>query len=184
MVTTTAVARVLGGFGPVARRAAVSDLGLARAVRDGLPFAALERLIADNVVDEREVEAHFIPRRTYYARRQKATLSREQGDLVYASHEPRPLPTRCSGTVRKPVFGYEKRMARLGARRLSLCSTPRREDVSWRRCSEGSRTGSSSRCGSGGSRSAGSRSWMGRAPGVTEAGGTVPGFRWSMPPPT
>ncbi len=28
------------------------------------------------------METHFIPRRTYYARRQKATLSKEQSDLV------------------------------------------------------------------------------------------------------
>lgn len=82
MVTIAAVAKVLGGFGSAARHAAVSELGLARAVRDGLPFATLERLIADDIVDEREVEAHFIPRRTYYARRLKATLSREQSDLV------------------------------------------------------------------------------------------------------
>lgn len=82
MVTAAAVAKVLGGFGPLARRAVVSELGLARAVREGLPFAALERLIADNIVDEREIETYFIPRRTYYARRQKATLSREQSDLV------------------------------------------------------------------------------------------------------
>ena len=82
MVTTTAVARVLGGVGQAPRAGAVSDLALARAVRDGLPFAALERLIADGVVDEREIEAYFIPRRTFYARRQKATLSREQSDLV------------------------------------------------------------------------------------------------------
>jgi putative toxin-antitoxin system antitoxin component (TIGR02293 family) len=82
MVTAAAVAKVLGGVGAGPRRGAVSDLALARAVRAGLPFAALERLIADDIIDEREVEAHFIPRRTYYARRQKATLSREQSDLV------------------------------------------------------------------------------------------------------
>lgn len=60
----------------------MTEVGLAPAVRDGLPFAALERLIADRVVSEVEVEAHFIPRRTFYARRQKGTLSREQSDLV------------------------------------------------------------------------------------------------------
>ncbi len=80
MVTAAKVANVLGGVG--ARRRGVTDLSLARAVRDGLPFAALERLIADGIVDEREIEDHFIPRRTYYARRQRATLSREQSDLV------------------------------------------------------------------------------------------------------
>lgn len=82
MVTSVAVAKVLGGVGPAGHRASVTDLALARAVRDGLPFAALEHLIAEDVVDEREVETHFIPRRTYYARRQKATLSKEQSDLV------------------------------------------------------------------------------------------------------
>ncbi len=81
MASATAVAGVLGGVGAV-RPGRAADLALARAVRDGLPFAILERLIADGVVDEREVETHFIPRRTFYARRQKATLSREQSDLV------------------------------------------------------------------------------------------------------
>lgn len=51
-------------------------------VRDGLPLAALDRLIADGVLTEREVETHFIPRRTLYARRRKGSLSREQSDLV------------------------------------------------------------------------------------------------------
>ncbi len=44
--------------------------------------AALKRLIARGVIDGREVEAYFIPRRTYYARRQEATLSREQSAPV------------------------------------------------------------------------------------------------------
>jgi putative toxin-antitoxin system antitoxin component (TIGR02293 family) len=52
------------------------------AVRDGLPIAALDRLIADGMITEPEIEARFIPRRTLYARRQKGTLSREQSDLV------------------------------------------------------------------------------------------------------
>jgi putative toxin-antitoxin system antitoxin component (TIGR02293 family) len=78
MVTAATVERALG------RRpsASNSELGLAEAVRDGLPFAALDRLIATGVVDEREVETYFIPRRTLYARRHKATLSREQSDIV------------------------------------------------------------------------------------------------------
>lgn len=80
MVSAAAIAEILGGLGR--RKAAVTDLALADAVRDGLPVSALDRLIADGVVDEHEVEAHFIPRRTLYARRQKGTLSREQSDLV------------------------------------------------------------------------------------------------------
>jgi putative toxin-antitoxin system antitoxin component (TIGR02293 family) len=64
------------------RRAAALDLGLANAVRRGLPMSALDRLIADGVVTEHEVEQRFIPRRTLYARRQKGTLSREQGDMI------------------------------------------------------------------------------------------------------
>jgi putative toxin-antitoxin system antitoxin component (TIGR02293 family) len=81
MVTTAAVEKVFGGLrkGP---RGVSRDLALARAVRDGLPYAALEHLIADGVIDDHEVEAYFIPRRTLYARRQKATLSREQSDIV------------------------------------------------------------------------------------------------------
>ena len=80
MVSAAAVTAVLGGIG--GRGRAMNELALARAVRDGLPFAALERLIADGVVNEREIETHFIPRRTFFARRSKATLSREQSDLV------------------------------------------------------------------------------------------------------
>lgn len=82
MVTAAAVADVLGGIGLAPKGAAATDLSLAGAVREGLPFAALERLIANGIIDEREIEAHFIPRRTYYARRHKTTLSREQSDLV------------------------------------------------------------------------------------------------------
>jgi len=81
VVTAAALERTLGGLGRSSNRSA-DDLRLAQAVRDGLPFAALERLIATKVVDEREVEAYFIPRRTLYARRNKATLSREQSDIV------------------------------------------------------------------------------------------------------
>lgn len=80
MVTAAAVAQVLGGIGR--RHGAVSELTLADAVRDGLPISALERLMERGVIAEHEVEAHFIPRRTLYARRQKGTLSREQSDLV------------------------------------------------------------------------------------------------------
>lgn len=82
MVTAAAVADVLGGIGARRARAGVTGLTLASAVRDGLPLAALDRLIADGVLAEREVETHFIPRRTLYARRQKGSLSREQSDLV------------------------------------------------------------------------------------------------------
>ncbi len=80
MISAAAVAEVLGGLGR--RKAVVTDLALADAVREGLPMSALDRLIADGIVTEQEVEAHFIPRRTLYARRQKGTLSREQSDLV------------------------------------------------------------------------------------------------------
>ena len=80
MISAAAVAEVLGGLGR--RKGSVTDLALADAVRDGLPVSALDRLIANGLVTEREVEAHFIPRRTLYARRQKGTPSREQSDLV------------------------------------------------------------------------------------------------------
>jgi putative toxin-antitoxin system antitoxin component (TIGR02293 family) len=80
MISAAAVAQVLGGLGR--RKASITDLVLADAVRDGLPVSALDRLIADGVVSEQEMEVHFIPRRTIYARRQKGTLSREQSDLV------------------------------------------------------------------------------------------------------
>jgi len=71
---------MLGGVGRRARWGA--DLALVGAVRDGLPIAALERLIADGVISEAELEQRFIPRRTLYARRQKGTLSREQSDFI------------------------------------------------------------------------------------------------------
>lgn len=80
MVSAEAVAGVLGGIGR--RRAPSADVALATAVREGLPIATLDRLIATGVVAEDEIEARFIPRRTLYARRQKGTLSREQGDIV------------------------------------------------------------------------------------------------------
>jgi putative toxin-antitoxin system antitoxin component (TIGR02293 family) len=80
MVSAEAVADVLGGIGR--RRATSVDVALASAVREGLPIAALDRLIATGIVTEDEIEARFIPRRTLYARRQKGTLSREQGDIV------------------------------------------------------------------------------------------------------
>lgn len=57
MVTVAAVEKVLGGLGKPPR-GANRDLALARAVRDGLPYAALERLIADGIVDDREVETY------------------------------------------------------------------------------------------------------------------------------
>lgn len=80
MVTAATVARALGGVGR--GRTAGAEFGLVGAVRDGLPLSALDRLIADGVITAAEIEAHFIPRRTLYARRQKGTLSREQSDLV------------------------------------------------------------------------------------------------------
>jgi putative toxin-antitoxin system antitoxin component (TIGR02293 family) len=81
VVTSTAVEKVLGGLRK-ARRGVRRDLALAQAVRDGLPYATLEHLIAQGVIDDDEVETYFIPRRTLYARRHKATLSREQSDIV------------------------------------------------------------------------------------------------------
>ena len=80
MISADMVARVLGGIGR--GRAASMEVALATAVRAGLPIAALDRLITTGVVDEDEIEARFIPRRTLYARRQKGTLSREQSDLI------------------------------------------------------------------------------------------------------
>lgn len=80
MISAAAVARILGGLGR--GHAPATDLALADAVRGGLPISTLDRLIADEVVSEQEVEAYFVPRRTLYARRQKGTLSREQSDLV------------------------------------------------------------------------------------------------------
>lgn len=80
MVTAATVARTLGGVGRP--RAAGAEFALVGAVREGLPLSALDRLIADGAITEAEIEAHFIPRRTLYARRQKGTLSREQSDLI------------------------------------------------------------------------------------------------------
>lgn len=81
MITTTAVRRVLGGL-KKAPPGANRELALAQAVRDGLPYSALEHLIDEGIIAEREVERYFIARRTLYARRHKATLSREQSDIV------------------------------------------------------------------------------------------------------
>lgn len=80
MIAASAVSKVLGTSGRGGSRRA--GLGLAAAVRDGLPFTVLEHLIAKGVITEAELEARFIPRRTFYARRQKGTLSREQSDFV------------------------------------------------------------------------------------------------------
>jgi putative toxin-antitoxin system antitoxin component (TIGR02293 family) len=80
MVSADAIAGVLGGIGR--RRAVSMDFALTEAVRAGLPIEALDRLIANGVIAEHEVETHFIPRRTLYARRQKGTFSREQSDLI------------------------------------------------------------------------------------------------------
>ena len=82
MVTHAAIAGVLGGLGTARGATVRNDFELASAVREGLPYAALERLVADGVVSEREVETLFIPRRTLFARRRKGTLSREQSDIV------------------------------------------------------------------------------------------------------
>ena len=65
MVSADAIAGVLGGIGR--RRAVSMDFALTEAVRAGLPIAALDRLIASDVISEHEVETHFIPRRTLYA---------------------------------------------------------------------------------------------------------------------
>ena len=80
MVTAATLAKTLGGVGR--GRTAGTEFALLRAVRDGLPLSALDRLITDGTITEAEIEAHFIPRRTLYARRQKGTLSREQSDII------------------------------------------------------------------------------------------------------
>ena len=79
-MTAATVARTLGGVGR--GRAVGAEFALLGAVREGLPLSALDRLIADGAITEAEIEAHFIPRRTLYARRQKGMLSREQSDLI------------------------------------------------------------------------------------------------------
>ncbi len=81
MVTTAAVEQVLGGVKKTLRRGH-RDLALAQAVREGLPYSALQHLIDEGIVDDREVETYFIARRTLYVRRNKASLSREQSDIV------------------------------------------------------------------------------------------------------
>ena len=79
-MTAATVARTLGGVGR--GRAVGAEFALLGTVREGLPLSALDRLIADGAITEAEIEAHFIPRRTLYARRQKGMLSREQSDLI------------------------------------------------------------------------------------------------------
>jgi len=79
MVAASVVARMLGRND---RPPHGSDTELVGAVRDGLPIAALDRLVSDGVISEAEIEARFIPRRTLYARRQKGTLSSEQSDFL------------------------------------------------------------------------------------------------------
>ncbi|MGH7081507.1 MAG: type II RES/Xre toxin-antitoxin system antitoxin [Acetobacteraceae bacterium] len=81
MVTPAAVQKVLGGLGK-GPQGAGRDFALAQAVREGLPYSVLEHLIDEGIVEEREVEMYFIARRTLYSRRLKATLSREQSDIV------------------------------------------------------------------------------------------------------
>lgn len=82
MVRAAAKSQTLGEIVRGGKRTGLTDIALVGAVRDGLPISALDRLIADGIADEREIEAYFIPRRTLYARRQKGTLSREQSDLL------------------------------------------------------------------------------------------------------
>src|SRR5690242_10522792 len=99
MVSADAVVGVLGGL--ARRRGGPADLALARAVRAGLPAAALDLLIASGVIAEDEIEASFIPRRTLFSRRQKGTLSREQSDLVVRLARTQAMADEVFGNRRK-----------------------------------------------------------------------------------
>jgi putative toxin-antitoxin system antitoxin component (TIGR02293 family) len=87
-------------------------------------MSALDRLIADGVMAEHEIEAHFIPRRTLYSRRQKGTLSREQSDLVVRLARIQAMADGVFGDRRKSHGWFRDRNGALaGQTPLSLLDT-------------------------------------------------------------
>ena len=81
-MTSAAIARWLGG--PKVLRAGVrSDLELVQVVRDGLPVAALDALVALGGLTGAEAEKLVIPRRTLaHRRKRRQALSVEESDRL------------------------------------------------------------------------------------------------------
>ena len=81
-MTSAAIARWLGG--PKVLRAGVrSELDLVQAVRDGLPVAALDALVALGGLSSDEATQLVIPRRTLaHRRKRRQPLSVEESDRL------------------------------------------------------------------------------------------------------
>ena len=81
-MTSAAVAQWLGGA-KVLRVDVRSDLELVKVVRDGLPVAALDALVARGGLTAAEAERLVIPRRTLaHRRRRRQPLSLEESDKL------------------------------------------------------------------------------------------------------
>ncbi len=72
-----------------------------RSIRDGLPVAAIDRLIADGIVDAGEVDRLIIPRRTLQHRRHLGRLTPEQSDRVVRVARVVALAVDCFGSDAK-----------------------------------------------------------------------------------
>ena len=179
MVSADAIAGVLGGIGR--RRAVSMDFALTEAVRAGLPIAALDRLIANGVIAEHEVETHFIPRRTLYARRQKGTFSREQSDLIVRLARIQAMADDVFGERPSRIRGCADRTAPWTAKSRWHSLIPKKAAGWLRQCLDASHTESSNRCWFGVWQSDAFTRPTEKVRGFTAGGGTALGFPWCMP---
>ncbi|RJF89056.1 DUF2384 domain-containing protein [Oleomonas cavernae] len=77
------------------------DGSAVRSIRDGLPVTAIDRLIADGIVDAGEVDRLIIPRRTLQHRRHLGRLTPEQSDRVVRIARIVALAVECFGSEAK-----------------------------------------------------------------------------------
>lgn len=76
------IAELLGGL-PVLHRKVESELDLIDAVREGLPTAAVERLVEHQLLSKDEVYHLIAPKRTYLHRKQRRrALTQEESERV------------------------------------------------------------------------------------------------------
>ena len=108
-MTSAAIARWLGGT-KVLRAGVRSELELVRVVRDGLPVAALDALVALGGLTSAEVEKLVIPRRTLaHRRKRREPLSLEESDrlarvarAIALAEETMQDPTKAHAWLRRP----------------------------------------------------------------------------------
>jgi putative toxin-antitoxin system antitoxin component (TIGR02293 family) len=115
--------RIVGGKAVIGR--SIRDgIGLARAVRRGLPVSAVEHVLATGRLTMAEVDKVVLPRKTLANRRKVGTLTAEQSDRLVRVARMLAMAEETFGNQEKAAAWLRRPTAALGGERpLSLLDT-------------------------------------------------------------